>query len=341
MRYVFILSLLLSLVSPVQAKETKEEVLPFSGKSYIVMESKSQQVLEGKNEHYVQSVASISKIMTCIIAIENKDLDTKITVDETIKKAWGSGIYIHIGDVISLKDLLYGLMLRSGNDAAVMIAAGVSGSVEKFVEKMNEKATDLEMEHTHFSNPTGLDEEDDGNKSCVYDMAKLMAYCHQNPIFNEIVDSETYTRDDGNGSWHNKNRLLKEYEYCIGGKTGFTKKARRTLVTMASKDGVDLIIVTFNCGNDFEFHKSKYQQYYQMYKDTLILNKGVIHGNEQKYLLDLDLYLSKMDQDEVDVSIEDDQVHVRVNGQIILSKEVEPYSFIGCIKLVLKDLVDG
>lgn len=337
MRYVFILSLALSLFN-VQPLEAKEE-LPFSGKSYIVMEAGSQQVLESKNEHHVQSVASISKIMTCIVAIENKDLDTKITVDDTINKAWGSGIYIHIGDTITLKDLLYGLMLRSGNDAAVMIAAGVSGSVDKFVEKMNEKAAALEMEHTTFSNPTGLDEEDAGNRSCVYDMAKLMAYCHQNPIFNEIVDTKVYKRDDGNGSWKNKNRLLEEYEYCIGGKTGFTKKARRTLVTMASKDNVDLIIVTFNCGNDFDFHKSRYEKYYDLYKNTTILNKGIIDYKNQKYILDLDMYLNAMDQDKVDVSIKDDQVYVKVNGQIVMKKEVEPYTFMSGLVMVFKDLL--
>lgn len=337
MKYLFILSLVLTLfsVQPVEAKEA----LPFSGKGYLVMEARTQQVLESKNEHYVQSVASISKIMTCIVAIENKDLDTKITVDDTIEEAWGSGIYIHIGDTITLKDLLYGLMLRSGNDAAVMIGASVGGSVDKFVEKMNEKAADLEMEHTIFSNPTGLDEEDAGNQSCVYDMAKLMAYCHQNPIFNEIVDTKVYKREDGNGSWHNKNRLLEEYEYCIGGKTGFTKKARRTLVTMASKDGVDLIIVTFNCGNDFEFHKSKYEQYYDLYKNAIILNKGIIDYKDQKYILDLDVYLKKMDQDDVTVTIKDNKVYVKVNDQIVLQKEVQTYSFIGCMEMIFKDLL--
>lgn len=337
MKYIWIMSLVVSFlhIEPVEAKET----MPFSGKSYIVMEAGSQQVLEGKNEHYVQSVASISKIMTCIVAIENKALDTKVTVDETIKKAWGSGIYIHIGDVITLQDLLYGLMLRSGNDAAVMIGASVSGSVDAFVEKMNEKAADLEMEHTTFSNPTGLDEEDAGNQSCVHDMAKLMAYCHQNPIFNEIVNTKVYKRQDGNGSWHNKNRLLEEYEYCIGGKTGFTKKAKRTLVTMASKDGVDLIVVTFNCGNDFEFHKSKYEEYYQLYKNTIILNRGIINYKDQKYILDLDVYLKKMDQDNVDVSIKNNQVFVKINDQMVLKKEVQPFSLLGCMKMVFKDLM--
>jgi D-alanyl-D-alanine carboxypeptidase len=257
MKKIFVINLLLCMfIFVLKDVSAEDEALTFSGKSYVVMEASSRQVLESKEEHYVQSVASISKIMTCLIAIENADLDMIVEVDETINQAWGSGIYVHIGDEISLRDLLYGLMLRSGNDAAVMIAVSVAGSIEEFVAMMNEKSAELGLENTLFSNPSGLDEEDAGNQSSAYDMAIIMAYCYQNPIFNEIMRTENYKREDGNGSWQNKNRLLREYEYCIGGKTGFTKKARRTLVTMASKDGVDLIIVTFQEGNDFEFHRN-------------------------------------------------------------------------------------
>lgn len=193
--------------------------------------------------------------MTAIVAIENGQLDEEYEIGEEVNEAWGSGIYIHIGDRINLRDLLHGLLLRSGNDAANVIAKNVGGSIEHFVEMMNQKAQELHMTDTHFSNPTGLDEEDDGNQSSVYDMALLMSHCSQNPIFNDIVMKETYKREDGGGTWHNKNRLLEEYEYCVGGKTGYTKKAKRTLVTRAIKDDVSLVIVTFNCGNDFEFHQ--------------------------------------------------------------------------------------
>ena len=219
------------------------------GKSYIVMEASNQVVIEGSNEDYIQSVASISKIMTAIVVIENSRLDKKITVDETINKAYGSCVYIHIKDRITIQDLLYGLMLRSGNDCALMLAKSIGGSVERFVEMMNEKARDIGMKQTHFSNPSGLDEEDEGNLSTVKEMAILYRYCCQNPLFNQIVKTKEYKRLDGKGYWHNKNRLLKEYPYCVGGKTGYTKKAKRTLITRAIKKQVDLIIVTFNCGN--------------------------------------------------------------------------------------------
>ncbi|MFV0394021.1 MAG: D-alanyl-D-alanine carboxypeptidase family protein [Coprobacillaceae bacterium] len=340
MKKLWILSLLVSMFM-MQEVSADEETMSFSGKSYVVMEASSGQVLEGKNEHYVQSVASISKIMTCIVAIENANLDTIVEVDETINKAWGSGIYVHIGDKISLRDLLYGLMLRSGNDAAVMIAASVCGDVETFVGKMNEKASELELENTIFANPTGLDEEDAGNQSSAYDMAKIMAYCHQNPIFNEIMGTTTYKREDGNGSWKNKNRLLSEYDYCIGGKTGFTKKARRTLITMASKDGIDLIVVTFQCGNDFDFHESRYKQYYELYEDTMIFNKGFIEYEDQKYVLDLDIYLPTLEDDEVTYRIENDTLIISVNNHTRSVQEVEGFSFFNCIKLICKDLFYG
>lgn len=283
MIYVNIISLIISLaITPLNSVKPVE----FQGKSYIVMEASNQVVIEGSNEDYIQSVASISKIMTCILAIENMDLDTIITVDDTINKAWGSGIYIHIGDKISLRDLLYGLMLRSGNDAALMIAKAVAKDVPKFVDMMNDKARELELHNTTFSNPTGLDEEDNGNQSTVYDMARLMAYCHQNPIFNEIVKTKEYVREDGNGTWHNKNKLLTNYKYCIGGKTGFTKKARRTLITMARKNGLDLIIVTFNCGNDFEFHQKKYEECFDLLEETKIFSRGIVEFKHKSIILD-------------------------------------------------------
>ncbi|MEG0592794.1 MAG: serine hydrolase [Coprobacillus sp.] len=264
--------------------------IDFSGKAYVVMDSFTNQVLESKNEHYIQSVASISKIMTAIVAIENNDLDSVYTIGEEVNQAWGSGVYIHIGDSINLRDLLHGLLLRSGNDAANVIAKNVGGDIQTFVGMMNEKAKKLKMNDTIFSNPTGLDEEDNGNRSSAYDMALLMSYCSQNPIFNDIVSKETYKREDGGGTWHNKNRLLEEYEYCVGGKTGFTKKAKRTLVTRAIKNDVSLVIVTFNCGNDFEFHEKKYEECFEKYQKILILPKGIYQYHGHSFLIDQDLY---------------------------------------------------
>lgn len=284
MRYlIIVISLIVLLITPVHAVE-------FQGKAYIVMDSYNHNVLASYNEHDVQSVASISKIMTAIIAIENGDLNDVYTIGEEVNEAWGSGVYIHVGEKISLRDLLHGLLLRSGNDAANCIAKNIGGNIATFVDMMNQKAQELGLTDTHFSNPTGLDEEDEGNRSSAYDMAKLMCYCSENALFNDIVSKKTYKREDGGGTWKNKNRLLSEYDYCVGGKTGFTKKAKRTLVTRAVKNDMSLVIVTFQCGNDFEFHKDMYEECFEKYSRILILPKGIYQYHGHSFLIDQDLY---------------------------------------------------
>ena len=157
-----------------------------SAKAVILMDMDSGRVLYGKNVHYVQSVASISKIMTAIVAIENSDIEKEVIVGDEVLKAYGSGIYIQIGEKLKIKDLLYGLMLRSGNDAALAISVAVAGNTEKFVSLMNEKAKEIGMKNTEFNNPSGLDEEK-GNFSSAYDMALLMSYAMKNKEFKKIT----------------------------------------------------------------------------------------------------------------------------------------------------------
>jgi D-alanyl-D-alanine carboxypeptidase len=278
------LIIFIAYIKPVNATE-------FWAKNYIVMEQSSLQVLEGKDIHQTQSVASISKIMTAIIVLENVDLRTMITIGEEINRAYGSGIYIHIGDEITIQDLLYGLMLRSGNDAALALAYYVGeDSVENFVELMNNKAIEIGMKNTVFSNPSGLDEEDLGNVSSVYDMGLLMSYCLNNEQFKQIASTTSYKRLDGKGTWKNKNKLLDMYEYTTAGKTGFTKKAKRTLISSAKKDGVELIVVTFNCGDDFMFHKSLFESYFNLYNQVLWLNRGIHRVDDYYFEADKPLF---------------------------------------------------
>ena len=156
-----------------------------SATSTILMDTDNNRILYANNVHAVRSIASISKIMTCIVAIENSNIDDIVTVNDSIKGSYGSGIYITIGEELTLKDLLYGLMLRSGNDAALMIADYVGGSVENFVDLMNKKAKEIGMNNTTFNNPSGLDS-DKGNYSTAYDMAILTSYAMKNEIYKEI-----------------------------------------------------------------------------------------------------------------------------------------------------------
>lgn len=255
-------------------------------KNYIVIDAYTNEILEGKAYNEVQSVASISKIMTAIIAIESEQLFKVITVDEIINTIEGSSVYLEIDTKITIMDLVYALLLRSGNDAAVLIAKNISPTIDEFVYLMNEKAKELKLNDTIFNNPSGLDVYDSGNISSCYDMAKLMSYCIKNKIFQMITSTKKYNQAI-KGIWYNKNKLLQNYEYCIGGKTGYTHKAKRTLITCSEKNYHRLIVVTFSCSNDFYFHKEIYEKYFNNFHYIIYLFKGknyidnsIIYSNE-------------------------------------------------------------
>ena len=224
-----------------------------SARNAILMDMDSKRILYAKNIHETKSVASISKIMTAVLAVESGKLDDVVTIGDEIDKSYGSGIYIQKGEQMTLRDLVYGLMLRSGNDASYAIAQYVGG--DSFVDMMNEKAKEIGMIETTFHNPNGLDEEE-GNYSSAYDMAILASYAMQLEEYKKIVSTKTHSVKTNKNSyyWINKHKLLFQYEYTTGGKTGFTQKARRTLVSTASKDNLNLVIFTLYDGNDFLDH---------------------------------------------------------------------------------------
>ena len=212
--------------------------------------------------------------MTCLLAIESNKLDEIVVVDEVIKESYGSGIYIEIGEELTLRDLLYGLMLRSGNDAALMIAKYVAGDVETFVNMMNNKAKVIGMTNTIFNNPSGLDNTDAGNYSTSYDMALLTRYAMQYDDYKEIVKTKIYKLKTNKKSyiWHNKNKLL-SLDYITGGKTGYTEKAKRTLVSTASHKNIDLIVVTIKDSDDWNTHQTLYENTFSKYNSYRVLNK--------------------------------------------------------------------
>ena len=260
--------------------------------SVIVMDQDSHRILYSKNIHKARSVASISKIMTAIIAIESNKLPDIVTVGTEIKDAYGSGIYIKENEKISLEDLVYGLMLRSGNDAALAIANYVGGSVDSFVDMMNEKAIFIGMKNTTFNNPSGLDEKK-GNYSTTYDMALLTSYAMKNETYRKITSTKKHKVKTNMNyySWTNKNKLLFSYKYTTGGKTGYTEIAKRTLVTTASKNNLNLVIVTLNDGNDFNDHTNLYEEMFEDYNGYRILKKGTINIDMETYYPKNSLYI--------------------------------------------------
>lgn len=272
----------------------KISAITTSATSAILMDMDSNRILYGYNINDQRSVASISKVMTALIAIESGKLEDKVKIGSEIDKSYGSGIYIKKGEVLTLRDLLYGLMLRSGNDASYAISNYVGGNNEKFVSLMNKKANDLNLKNTVFNNPNGLDE-DKGNYSTAYDMAIIMSEAMKNKDFRQIVKTKKYNLKTNMNTyiWHNKNKLLKMYKYATGGKTGFTKKARRTLVNTASKDGLNLVAVTLNDGNDFIDHKNLFEYGFNNYKSYDILKKGNIEILDDTYYKNYDFYIKE------------------------------------------------
>lgn len=309
----------------------------YSAESMIAMDLDSGRVLYEQNAYKEKLIASTTKIMTTIVAIEQMDLETSITVDERVLKAYGSGIYVEMGEVMTLKDLLYGLMLRSGNDAAIVIACGVSGSLEAFVEKMNQKAYEIGMSHTTFLNPHGLEENNgSGNTSTAYDMALLMKYAMNNEHFKTITGTKEYVgkSDKKTYHWENKNRLLKSYEYTNGGKTGFTEKARRTLVTTAEKEGKRVTIVTLNDGNDFENHQSLYETLFAKYDLASILKKENFSVPDFFYYGSNPLYIEK----DVNVLATKEEVKdIHVTYEMQEHKKFKTGEVVGVAHIMLKD----
>ncbi|GGA60958.1 D-alanyl-D-alanine carboxypeptidase family protein [Ornithinibacillus halotolerans] len=247
-----------------------------SAHNAVLIEQSTGRILYEKDAHEKQNIASITKIMTAIIAIESGKMDEIATASRKAVYTEGSSIYLEQGEKMPLEDLVYGLMLRSGNDAAVTIAEHVGGSEEGFVYLMNEKADWLGMTNTHFDNPHGLDS--DTHYSSAYDMALLMRYAMDNDIFKTISSTKMYKSEKRTYSWKNKNKLLTAYyKYCTGGKTGFTKKTGRTLVSTASKDGMDLIAVTLNAPDDWRDHMQMYEWGFDNYKMESIGEEGIIN----------------------------------------------------------------
>lgn len=269
--------------------------LPFTvsadtAKSTIVMDLDSGRIFYEKNANQKRLIASITKIMTAIVAIEEGDLTEKITVGEEVLSMYGTNIYIEVGEKMKLRDLLYGLLLRSGNDASVVIAKAIAGSEEKFVNLMNKKAQEIGMKNTIFKNPHGLDEETE-NYSTAYDMALLSKYAYKNKTYRNIVSTDKYEVSTGKKTylWYNRNKLLTTYEYCTGGKNGYTPRAGKTLVTTASKKGLNLTIVTLSDGDIYNNHIDLYEDFFSKYKRYKIIDKN--NFRIDKEFVDEDVYL--------------------------------------------------
>ncbi len=225
-----------------------------SAKAMCLMEATTNRVLKAKNEHERLPMASTTKIMTAITAIEYcEDLDEKFEVSKKSIGVSGTSLYLREGERLSIRDLLYGLMLVSGNDASVAIGERICGDVEFFVDLMNNTAKKIGAKDTHYANTHGLDEE--GHYTSAYDLALISSYAMQNPTFKEIVGTKNTKIVSEQGKiryLQNKNKLLKSFDGAVGVKTGFTDDAGRCFVGSAERNGMTLVCSVLCCGPMFE-----------------------------------------------------------------------------------------
>jgi len=245
-----------------------------SAQKAILLDADSGRTIYDKNADSRSLIASTTKIMTALVVCEQCNVLDRMKIPKEAVGIEGSSIYLKEGEVLTIQELLYGMMLHSGNDAATALAIYCGGTVEGFAQLMNDKARFLGLQDTHFANPHGLDSNE--NYSTARDLARLAVYAMGNPIFAQTVSTKTVRI--GQRSLRNHNKLLWQVEGADGVKTGFTKAAGRLLVSSAVRDGRRLVAVTINDGNDWVDHKQLFEDGFSRYESRLIVKKNQILG---------------------------------------------------------------
>lgn len=254
---------------------TQIEAMPgVSAQAYIVIDAKSGRIIKSHNANTKLPIASTTKIMTVILAIETiENLNQKIEVPPECSGIEGSSIYLKPKQKVSVIDLLYGTMLRSGNDAAATLAKFAGrNDPEGFISMMNEKAKELGARNTNFENASGL--HNDNHYSTAYDLALISAYAMKNEIFRKIAATEKYKTESMNNVFYNKNKVVYQYKYGTGIKIGYTKAAGRCLVASAEKDGTEIIAVLLNDNSWFNDSYQIFDWAFENYKTYSIVEKG-------------------------------------------------------------------
>ena len=264
-----ILAALWAAVSLIGCMTAAAEAVEVSAAAAVLMDADSGRLLYEKNGEKRMLIASTTKLMTALVALEQGGLQQEITVTGG-HMAEGSSMYLRPGEKLTLETLLYGLLLCSGNDAALAVTECMGG-VAPFVARMNEKAAELGMENTHFANPNGLD--DEAHYSTAEDMAKLAAAAMDDPVLRRVAS--TRTARIGGRTLTNHNKLLSRVEGCVGLKTGYTRAAGRTLVSCAERDGVRLVAVTLQDGDDWNDHASLYEQGFRVLRPVKVVERGL------------------------------------------------------------------
>ncbi|MCK1998032.1 D-alanyl-D-alanine carboxypeptidase [Psychrobacillus psychrodurans] len=240
--------------------------------SYAVIDANTGRLLEGSNANTELPIASLTKVWTALTVLDNVSLDDEITISNAAATQEGSSLYLKAGEVWTVESLLYGLLLQSGNDAAYALAEHTGGSMEGFTKLMNEKIQLAGLENSHFTNPSGLHQ--DEHYASALDMANMFRLALQNDSYTQIASAKTYTPKERSVTWRNKHKLLHFNKYAVAGKTGYTKVAGRTLVTYFEDNGKKVIVVTLNHSNDWNTHSSLAANVFRTYDNVKVVEKG-------------------------------------------------------------------
>ena len=337
----------------IETNSSSSELPTINSRAYVVIDRKSNTVLVGKNENQKKKMASTTKIMTALIVIENCDLSETVEISKKSASTGGSRLGLKTGDKITVYDLLYGLMMRSGNDSAVALAEHTAGSISIFADLMNQKAVELGLSNTHFVTPHGLDE--DGHYTTAYELALLSNYAMNNEIFAKIVGTKNYTITI-NGypkTLTNTNELLGSLNGVYGIKTGFTNGANRCLVTCCKRGEMDLICVVLGADTkkyrttdsikllEYSFSNFKYvnieemvSNYFETWKEnnknSFTINKGISGYLDLKYE-DLEHSTIPIRNDLVD------KFQFYITCDYVLDSPISKGTSIGTITLSLED----
>ena len=311
----------------ISANEQDRGSVSVSAHSAILVEMDSGEAIYAKNADQRLPMASTTKIMTALVALENCDVSRVVTVPREAVGIDGSSIYLFEGERITMEDLLYALLLSSANDAAAAIAIEVGGSIEGFAQMMNDRAQKLGLESTSFTNPHGL--YDDQHYTTARELALIAREAMKHPTFARIVCTYKWTskmtQSEGVRLFVNHNKLLKSYEGACGIKTGYTKKSGRCLVSCAERDGVKLLCVTLNAPDDWRDHTSLFDYGFSLYTTYSLCEAGE---------LEFTLPIVGGEQDCVELTN-------TIGAQVTLPRELTPECIIELPRFVYAEVTEG
>ena len=304
--------LILTLILPCGAYAAPDN----SASSVILVHADTGQILYSKNADSQMLIASTTKIMTSLVVLENCSPDEQVKILTEYTCVEGSSMYLKAGESYTVRDLLYGMLLVSGNDAATALAFHCGGSIEGFAEMMNAKAREMGLVNSSFKNPHGLDA--DGHYSSAEDLALITCEAMKNELFAKIVSTKTYAV--GEQTYMNHNKLLWNYEGCLGIKTGYTMAAGRSLVSCAERNGLRLICVTLSDPDDWNDHKKLYDWAFSSFEYKRVLPLGTI----------CDLPVISGVKTEVGVSVAtDSRILVEKDAEISFTLELPEFVYAG------------